>query len=228
MKTPGPCRAGARAPVVPVVPVARVALVALAMLGAVAPARAERADRGKPMTIDADHQTLDDLNQVSVFTGAVVLTKGTLRLTGDRVEYREDPEGYQHAVVTVAPGGHATFNERRDAERPGIDETVGGEADRVEYDGKLDTVRLVSNAVVRRYENGVQRDEISGALIVYDGINSTYDVRAADAADAGRGATRVHSVLAPRNAGAVAGAAPPAAVKLEPTVPPAMRQERQP
>jgi lipopolysaccharide export system protein LptA len=193
-------------------------LVAFALCAATG-ARAERADRAKPMQIDADHQTLDDLNQVSVFTGAVALTKGTLHLTGQRVEYREDPEGYQYAVVTAPPGQRATFRERRDATTPGVEETIGGEADRIEYDGKLDTVRLITNAVVRRFANGVQRDQITGSLIIYDGLNSTYDVRN-DGGDAGHGSGRVQSILSPR----LAPTTSPAGVPIAPAVPPALRE----
>jgi lipopolysaccharide export system protein LptA len=188
----------------------------LVALGA-APARAERADRDKPTLIDAGHQSLDDLNQVSVFTGGVVVTKGTLKLTGERVDYREDPEGYQYAIVTVPEGKRATFRERRDPSQPGVEEIIAGEADRIEYDGKAGTVRLIADAVVRRFENGVQRDEMNGGLIVYDGNNSTYDVRADPGASAAAApGARVRSVIAPRNP-----QTPAAPVPLAPTAPPA-------
>jgi lipopolysaccharide export system protein LptA len=192
-------------------------LLGVLLAHAAAPARAERADHDKPTLIDAGHQSLDDLNQVSVFTGGVVVTKGTLKLTGERVDYREDPEGYQYAIVTVPEGKRATFRERRDPSQPGVEEIIAGEADRIEYDGKAGTVRLIANAVVRRFENGAQRDEMNGGLIVYDGNNSTYDVRADAGAGAPAGAApggRVRSVIAPR-----LPLAPAAPVPLAPTVP---------
>lgn len=195
-------------------PGARVATMRLLcgalVLALAPPAPAERADRNRETRIEADHQTVDDLNQVSVLTGHVILTKGTIRLTGDRMEYREDADGYQYAIVTSNGDPPATFHERRDPSRPGIEETVDGLAERIEYDGKADTVTLISHAQVRRFENGVLRDELSGARVVYDALNSKYDLNGAAAAEAPD--RRVHVLIAPR---AGAEAAPPAALKPE-------------
>ena len=47
---------------------------------------AEKADRGKPMNIEADNLDHDELKQLSIFTGKVVATKGTLILRGARLE----------------------------------------------------------------------------------------------------------------------------------------------
>jgi lipopolysaccharide export system protein LptA len=161
------------------------------------PALAERADRAEPTVIVADHQTVDDLKQVSVFTGHVILTKGTVRITGERLEYREDPEGYQYAVVTAAPEQLSTFHERRDPSHPGIEETIDGVAERIEYDNKQDTVKLFTRAVVKRFENGISRDEFKADRIFYDARNSHYDLSGGGDA-AGSGTPRVVSRIAPR------------------------------
>ena len=57
----------------------------------------------------------DDLKQTSVFTGNVVVTKGTIIIRGARIDVRQDPEGYQYGVVTAAPGKLAYFKQKRDA-----------------------------------------------------------------------------------------------------------------
>jgi lipopolysaccharide export system protein LptA len=157
-------------------------------------AGAERADRNQPTLIVADHQTVDDLKQVSVFTGHVVLTKGTIRVTGERMEYREDPEGYQYAVVTAGEDSTATFHQRRDPARPGVEETIDGVAERIEYDNRADTVKLFTHAVVRRFENGVMRDEFTGDRITYEARTSHYDLIGTGS---GPGA-RVTARIAPR------------------------------
>lgn len=157
-------------------------------------AGAERDDRNKPTLIVADHQTVDDLKQISVFTGHVVLTKGTIRVTGDRMEYREDPEGYQYAVVTAGEDSTATFHQRRDPTRPGVEETIDGVADRIEYDNRADTVKLFTHAVVRRFENGVMRDEFTGDRITYEARTSHYDLIGSGTGPDGR----VHARIAPR------------------------------
>jgi lipopolysaccharide export system protein LptA len=157
-------------------------------------AGAERADRNQPTLIVADHQTVDDLKQISVFTGHVVLTKGTIRVTGERMEYREDPEGYQYAVVTAGDDSTATFHQRRDPTHPGIEETIDGVAERIEYDNRADTVKLFTHAVVRRFENGVMRDEFTADRITYDARTSHYDLTGTGSGPGGR----VISRIAPR------------------------------
>ena len=77
------------------------------------------------MNIEADALRYDDLKQTSVFTGNVVVTKGTIIIRGARIDVRQDPEGYQYGVVTAAPGKLAYFKQKRDA---GPDEWIEGEA----------------------------------------------------------------------------------------------------
>jgi lipopolysaccharide export system protein LptA len=183
-------------------------LLVLAACGAApGPSLAERADRNQPTLIVADHQTVDDLKQVSVFTGHVVLTKGTIRVTGEKMEYREDAQGYQYAVVTAGADSLATFHQRRDPTRPGVEETIDGLAERIEYDNRADTVKLFTRAVVRRLENGVMRDEFSGDQITYDARISHYDlIGSGSGADPGG---RVRARIAPR----INDSTPPAAPK---------------
>ena len=63
---------------------ALVALLAALPLAGFAPAaHAERADKDKPLNIEADNMTYDDLKQVNIFTGHVVATKGTIVIKAD-------------------------------------------------------------------------------------------------------------------------------------------------
>jgi len=168
----------------------------LAMTLGAAPVRAERADRDKEANVTADHSTLDDLHQVQVLTGHVLLIKGTMRLGGERMEHRQDDQGYQYYVVTAAPGELATFHERRDPLREGVESTLDGFGEQIEYDDRTDRVVLTRRALVKRFENGEQRDELSGSRIVYDARKSTYDV---DGRNPDGSGPRVHMVIAPRN-----------------------------
>ena len=45
-----------------------------------APAHAEKADRDKPINLEADTVTLDDIRKISVYEGNVILSQGTLML----------------------------------------------------------------------------------------------------------------------------------------------------
>lgn len=143
-------------------------LLGMAALAA-APALGERADRFRPTNVESDKLQYDDLKQISIFTGAVVLTRGTITLKGDRLILSQDPEGYQRGTVT---GRLASFRQKRD----GVDEWVEGYAEDIEYDGKTEKVRLTRKAKVRRLEGTRVVDEIDGAVIVYDGLTEQFEV----------------------------------------------------
>lgn len=169
-------------------------------------AQAEKADRNKPMNIEADALRYDDLRQVSVFTGRVIMTKGTIIIRGARVEVRQDAEGYQFGTVTAEPGKLAYYKQKRE----GLDEFIEGEADSIEYDGRADRVRFIRNAELRRLRGATVADEMTGSLIVYDNGTDVFTVDGSvttPGAPAGSG--RVRAVLSPRNA-ASAPAAPAA------------------
>ena len=85
-------------------PLYQMMAMAIAVVLTISPAAAEKADREKPMNAEADSLRYDDLKQTSVFTGNVVITKGTTIIRGNRVDVRQDAEGYQQATVVAAPG----------------------------------------------------------------------------------------------------------------------------
>ena len=163
-------------------------------------AHAERADRDKPLNYEANSGECDDLRQVCVLVGDVVIVKGTMRATGQRVEIRKDPEGYQYGVIEAAPGKLATFRQRRDGGHPEAEEYVEGYAERIEYDEKADTVKLITRARVRLLENEVQRDELRADSITYDPRNSRYFVTGGKATGTSSGDGRVRGTIGPRTA----------------------------
>ena len=198
-------------------------LAALACLhGAV---HAEKADRAKPMNIEADALRHDELKQTSVFSGRVVMTKGTLILRGARLDVRQDADGYQHGVVTAEPGKRAFFRQKRDTAPGAPDEFIEGESEVIEYDGRADNVRFITRAELRRYRGAVLSDEITGAVIVYNNLTDMFTVDgqrnpATNAAgDAPAAGNRVRAVLAPKEppAGAPAPATPGSAPVLRPS-----------
>ena len=186
-------------------------LVAVLSMSAALPAAAERADRDKPMNAEADALRYDDLKQTSVFTGNVVITKGTTIVRGARVDVSQDPEGYQNAISTAAPGKLAFYRKKRD----GVDEYIEGEGERIEYDSRADIVKFIRKAVVRRYAGATLVDETTGSLITYD--NNT-DVFSVDGGPQNKTAQnpsgRIRAMLSPRAAAsapvapAVVGPAP--------------------
>ena len=184
-------------------------------LAALAPvALAERADRDKPTLLEGAQCTTEELKQTSVCSGSVVLTRGTLRITGERLEVRQDPEGFRTAVVTGPNAGLASFRQRRDATRAGVEEWVEGRAERIEYDERTEIVRFIRRANWKRLENEQPRDEVVGQLLTYNAQSASYSV---DGAPAGAGDGRVRLILAPRDSG-TAPARPPAALRPAPQI----------
>jgi len=179
------------------------------------PARAERADRFKPLNVEADQPgRIDLLNQHVVFNGNVVVTKGTMTIRAARIEVRETADGYQSALAFGAANRPATFRQKRD----GVDEYIEGEAEKLEYDGKSDTIRFVTNASVRRLRGAGIADEIAGNLVTYDSVTEVFSVSGGAASTPTNPGGRVRAVLTPRE-GSAAAAEAAAAAASQPTAP---------
>lgn len=162
---------------------------------------AEKADRQAPMNIEADRLDHDDQKKTSVFQGKVMATKGSIVLRGDRLEVREDPQGFQHGQIQPLDGQRAYYRQKRE----GLIEFMEGEAERIEYDGRNDRITLTGRAELRRLRGSTLADEIRGQVIVYDNITDQFTVdgtpRATDRnASPSSGGSRVRAVLTPRNA----------------------------
>lgn len=156
---------------------------------------AEKADRNKPMNIEADALRYDDQKQTSVFTGRVVLSKGTILIRGGRLDVRQDPEGYQFGLVTAEPGKLAFFRQKRD----GVDEFIEGEGELIEYNGRADTVKFVNRAQLRRFKGAVLNDEMTGGTIIYDNTVDVFTVDGgATRGSPAAGGGRVRAVLTPK------------------------------
>jgi lipopolysaccharide export system protein LptA len=172
-------------------PILAAALLAFAAV----PAGAEKADRAKPMNVEADALKYDDLRQTSVFTGRVVVSKGTILIRGAKVEVKQDAEGYQFGVVTAEPGKQAYFRQKRE----GLDEFIEGEGQTIEYDGKSDRVDFIGKAEMRRLRGATVNDEISGSLITYDNTTDVFNVDGGPVAGTpSNPGGRVRATLAPR------------------------------
>lgn len=176
----------------------RVALLACVGLGAAA--HAEKADRNQPLNFAADAARVEDNQRLNILTGNVEITKGTMQVRSDRVEVRQNPDGTQSAVATGGPGGRAYFRQKRE----GVDEFIEGEAEKITYDGRSDTVQFNGRAIMRRLRGGTVADQVTGQAVVYDNKTSVFQVLGAPATgDAPKG--RVRGVISPRPAEAEGG-----------------------
>ncbi|MDX8380269.1 MAG: lipopolysaccharide transport periplasmic protein LptA [Gallionella sp.] len=148
---------------------------------------AELADHDKPINIDADQVLLNNSKQISTFTGSVVLTQGTMVIRGDKIIIRQDKDGFKHGT---AYGHNASFRQKREA----LDEYVEGDAKRIEYDAKADTIDFYLQARVKR-----SLDEIRGEHIIYNMKTEIFLADSSGSKTSDGTPTRVHAVLHPQS-----------------------------
>lgn len=174
-------------------------LCVLALLAA--PALAEKADRDKPANLEADRVTIDDVKQLAIFEGNVVLTQGTLQIRGDRMEVHQDKDGFKQGTTWGKP---ASFRQKRE----GSDEYIEGWAERIEYDGRIETLQMFNRAQLKRGQ-----DEVRGNYISYDARTEFFQVTGgAKSAAPGSTGGRVRAVIQPKSK-EKPSAAPPMGLK---------------
>lgn len=196
MLTTVPAAASAR-------PLARglVASLLVASLVSGQAAWAEKADRTQPLHFAADSARVEEGQRLNVLTGNVDITKGTMAIRADRVEVRQNNDGTQSATATGGQGGRSYFKQKRD----GVDELIEGEAEKIFYDGRDDTVHFTGRAVMRRLVAGAASDEVNGQAIRYDNKTGVYQVMGGGPLG-GTSSGRVKGVISPRGAATGASA----------------------
>jgi lipopolysaccharide export system protein LptA len=148
------------------------------------PSHAEKADRDKPLNVEADSVTLDDIKKVSVYAGNVILSQGTLMLRADRVQVTQNAAGLDKVSAAGSP---VTFRQKLDDS----EEFIEGFADRIEYNNVSSQLELIGQARLRR-----GADELRGAQISYNANTEFYKVTGQPNAQTPSG--RVRAVIRPK------------------------------
>ncbi|WP_072787074.1 lipopolysaccharide transport periplasmic protein LptA [Duganella sacchari] len=182
-------------------------MLSAALLLAAFAAQAEKADSSKPTQITFDQLDADDVKQIKTFTGNVVLTRGTLLMKSPKAVVTEDPEGYQYVVLNSGGGVQATFRQKLDGAG---DQWVEGQADRIEYDGKTELVKLFSKAQIKKLEGSKNASQVDGEFISYDSRKEFFAVKNSPSGDSKPGGGRSTMVIQPSSKLAVPATAPAA------------------
>jgi lipopolysaccharide export system protein LptA len=160
-------------------------------------ALAEKADADLPTNVEANQMAYDDVKQINIFTGNVVLTRGTLVMQAEKMVVSQDAAGYQYGTMYAAPGGFTTFRQKRDG---GPDLWIEGRAaDRIEYDSKSEVAKFYSKARVRLLDGKKVTDEVEGEFISYDSKTEFYSVNNSATGQSKPGAGRIRAIIQPRN-----------------------------
>jgi lipopolysaccharide export system protein LptA len=150
----------------------------------VSPAQAEKSDRDKPVNLEADMVTLDDIKKISVYQGNVILSQGTMLLRADHVQVTQNAAGLDKVSATGRP---VAFRQKVE----GRDEYIEGFADRMEYDSVNSQLELIGQARLQRGS-----DELRGAQISYNANTEFYKVVGQPGAQTPSG--RVRAVIRPK------------------------------
>lgn len=139
-------------------------------------------DRRQPVLVEADQAELDDARGITTYQGQVVVTQGSLRITGDRVMLYYD----QNRDVTRAEalGKPATYEQTPEGEKA----PVRARALRMEY--------LVGEGLIELYDEAEvlqAGDSLRGRRITYDTVNNRVKATGSGSAE-----DRVRVILTPR------------------------------
>lgn len=136
-------------------------------------AHAEKADQDKPVVLEAEKVSVNDVQQVYELNGQVLLTKGSILITGDKGNIKVDPEGYEYVDVQGNPESTASFRQRREGP---ANEFMQGGGQTVTYNAKTELLTLTGDANLKRLHNMQMLDQLRGWKIDYDDILQRYQV----------------------------------------------------
>ena len=134
---------------------------------------AEKADQDKPVILEAEKVSVNDVKQIYDLNGQVLLIKGSIIVTGEDGHIEVDPQGYEFVDVVGTPEAVASFRQRREGL---ADEFMQGRGTQVTYDAKTEFLTLTGNASLKRLLNMQMLDQLKGWKIEYDDVKQYYHV----------------------------------------------------
>ncbi|MGC1547716.1 MAG: lipopolysaccharide transport periplasmic protein LptA [Rhodanobacter sp.] len=183
----------------------RLSLATLSLL-ALQPALAKQDDRNQPMVVEhADKfDGFNAPNTISTITGNVLITQGTMKVTGDLAKIYVDADTQVSRVVVTANNGKLAHIEQLDDNN----NLMTGDADQLDYDNINQIAVLTGHAVVHQQGRGEAH-----------GDKLTYNTQTSYITGDSNGNGLVHMVFLPKpkpvKPGATAPATPAAAKPVQ-------------
>ncbi len=129
-------------------------------------------DREQVITIEADRAEADDVRHITVYKGRVIITQGSLRISGDAATVHYNGERDLTALVVLGKPAH--FRQQVDGQADYQQAT----AQRMEYHADKNLVILLGDA--RSWQG---REEITGDRIVFDTVQNRVQADARETTD---------------------------------------------
>ena len=150
-----------------------ITFILVVSLGVAGFSHAEKADQNKPIILEAEKVSVNDVKQIYDLKGQVLLIKGSIIVTGEDGHIEVNPEGYEFVDVNGTPDKAASFRQRREGP---ADEFMQGLATQVVYNAKTEVLTLTGDAKLKRLLNMQMLDQLRGWKIEYDDVKQYYRV----------------------------------------------------
>lgn len=145
-------------------------------------------DRDQPIRIQADSAELDDKQGVAVYRGDVIITQGTLKITGDTVTITQTSSGDIDVFTSV---GNLAYYEQK----PAVDKDIVKAYGRtIQYFASNERIVLIDQAKVIQEGNTFE-----GEKIVYDTRRQIVNAGRATGTNVGTPRPRIDMVIQPKN-----------------------------
>ena len=153
-------------------------------------------DRDQPIRIQADSAELDDRQGVAVYRGDVIITQGTLKITGDTVTITQTASGDIDVFTSV---GNLAYYEQK----PAVDkDIVKAYGKTIQYFASNERIVLIDQAKVIQEGNTFE-----GEKIVYDTQRQIVNAGRATGSNVSMPRPRIDMILQPRKKDGQAGQA---------------------
>ncbi|MBT8578098.1 organic solvent tolerance protein OstA [Polynucleobacter paneuropaeus] len=136
-------------------------------------AYAEKADQKKPLILEADKVSVNDVQQAYELQGDILLIKGSILVTGEQGNIKVDPEGYEFVTMESDQDTTASFRQRREGP---ANEFIQANGKNVVYDAKTEVLTITGDASMKRLLNMQMLDQLNGWKIEYDDVKQYYRV----------------------------------------------------
>jgi len=145
-------------------------------------------DRDKPIHIQADSAELDDKKGVALYSGSVIITQGSIKITGQRATIKRAANG--SVSIFTATGKPATFSQQPEADK----EIVDAYGLTIQYSVQKDQVLLIDQAKVVQGGNTFE-----GEKIVYDTVRQIVNAGRASGQSITTPRPRIDMLIQPKN-----------------------------
>ena len=163
-------------------------LISLGLAAASSTSWALPSDRDQPIRVQADSAELDERQGVAVYRGSVVITQGTLKITGDTVTITQTNSGDIDVFTSV---GNLAYYEQK----PAVDkEIVKAYGKTIQYFASNERIVLIDQAKVIQEGNTFE-----GEKIVYDTRRQIVNAGRATGSNVSMPRPRIDMVIQPKN-----------------------------